>query len=341
MEKIIVYGRLLFKDVCKKKTTWISVAGMIFLVFLIHGIQIPSQNNMRVGIIYGTSTNGRQIEEFLQRGESVFEFQNYSDADLLREDVAAGKLVCGFVLPDHLDEKMEEGDLRDSILYLTTPIEVRGEVAKETFYAAFLSAYSDELMRGQAVEIYGEQDAERQERLQKEMERLLQNDEVFQTDHEYRKVAGTDIVKQDVSCYPVQGIQGILILLFMFLAEGDHNTKSVERVFYPKERLAFRYIRQLAFAVLPALTAVVCIFFCGQSRGILTEIMWMSVLVLYGGIWNLLLAGITRNGLGMVSGILVRIILMILICPVFVDFSKYVPAVKYIRNILPLGIYLI
>ena len=50
---------------------------------------------------------------------------------------------------------------------------VKGEVAKETFYSAFLVAYSDELIRQKETEIYGTKDPERLARIQEEMDRLL------------------------------------------------------------------------------------------------------------------------------------------------------------------------
>ena len=218
MEKIIVYYRLLLKDICKKKTTWFSVGAMIFLVLLILGIRIPAQNNTKVGLVPGKSENAGQIYELLQNENGVFDVQTYENEENMKADIASGKLVCGFCVAEDLDRRMEEGKVKESVKYITGPMEVKGEVAKETFYSAFLVAYSDELIRQKETEIYGTKDPERLARIQEEMERLLTEEEVFQIKQEYVQTGQTPMMQNTAKNYPVQGTVGILILIFMFLS---------------------------------------------------------------------------------------------------------------------------
>ena len=339
MEKIIVYYRLLLKDICKKKTTWFSVGAMIFLVLLILGIRIPAQNNTKVGLVPGKSENAGQIYELLQNENGVFDVQTYENEENMKADIASGKLVCGFCVAEDLDRRMEEGKVKESVKYITGPMEVKGEVAKETFYSAFLVAYSDELIRQKETEIYGTKDPERLARIQEEMERLLTEEEVFQIKQEYVQTGQTPMMQNTAKNYPVQGTVGILILIFMFLS-AEKGRSVFNKVLYPGEKLVFDYIRQMTSAVPVAVTGLICILFSGQSRGVSAEVCWLLVLIVYGGMWNMILAGMNKSETGLVSVILVRIILMILVCPVFVDLSQFVPALQFIRSILPLGIYL-
>lgn len=338
MEKIIVYYRLLLKDICKKKMTWFSIGAMIFLVLLILGIRMPAQNNTEVGIVPGKSENAAQICELLRGENSIFDVLTYEDEDKMKEDIASGKLICGFCIAEDFDRKMEEGKVKHAVNYITGPMEVKGEVAKEAFYSAFLVTYSDELIRRKETEIYGTEDPKRLARIQEEMDRLLKDEEVFQIKQEYVHTAQTAETQEQTKRYPVQGTVGILILIFMFLSAGKESV--FKKALYRGEKLVFDYIRQLTSAVPLAVTGLFCIAFSGQSRGICAEVLGLLVLVLYGGIWNMVLAGMIKNETGFVSAILVRVILMVLICPVFVDFSQFVPALQYIRSIFPLGIYL-
>lgn len=340
MEKIIVYYRLLLKDICKKKTTWFSVGTMIFLVLLILGIRIPTQNNTKVGMVPGKSENAGQIYELLRDESGVFDVQTYENEENMKADIASGKLVCGFCVAEDLDRRMEKGKVKDSVKYITGPMEVKGEVAKETFYSAFLVAYSDELIRQKETEIYGTKDPERLARIQEEMDRLLTEEEVFQIKQEYVQTAQTPMIPNAAETYPVQGTVGILILIFMFVSAEKGRWSVFNKVLYPGEKLVFDYIWQLTSAVPVAVTGLFCILFSGQSRGVSAEVFWLLVLIVYGGMWNMILAGMIKNETGFVSAILVRVILMVLICPVFVDFSQFVPALQYIRSIFPLGIYL-
>lgn len=340
MEKIIVYYRLLLKNVCEKKTTWFSVAGMIFVVLLILGIRIPARNNTNVGIAPGESKNARQIYEILHDQNGVFDVLIYEDEEKMKEDIASGNLVCGFCVAENLDQKMEDGKIKDSVKYITGPMEAEGEVAKETFYSAFLVAYSDELICQKETDIYGTKDSKRLARIREEMNRLLNEEEVFQIKQEYVQTAQTITIQNKTENYPVQGTVGILILIFMFMSSEDAGKSALYKVLYRREKLVLDYVRQLTAAVPLVVTGLICILLSGRSRGVLVEILWMVVLILYGGIWNMVLIGMNKSETGLVSLALVRVILMILVCPVFVDFSHSVPALRLIRSIFPLGIYL-
>lgn len=77
-----------------------------------------------------------------------------------------------------------------------------------------------------------------------------------------------------------------------------------------------------------------------SNRGFFIELKAIILFVLLSALWVLVFGRLFRNEITYVSFIVTLIVVNLMICPVFIDLSVYVPALQYISYCFPLGIYL-
>ena len=102
---------------------------------------MPQSDNVTVGIVETDGAHGKEVLQHLTQRESLFSFVMYDSKEALQEDVIAGKLECGFYFSNNFEKKFEHEKLKNSVSYLCTPLTTKGEVARETFYAALFEVY--------------------------------------------------------------------------------------------------------------------------------------------------------------------------------------------------------
>ena len=68
----------------------------------------------------------------------------------------AGKLECGFYFSNNFEKKFEHEKLKNSVSYLCTPLTTKGEVARETFYAALFEVYGAQMLSARTEQLFGD-----------------------------------------------------------------------------------------------------------------------------------------------------------------------------------------
>lgn len=341
MPKILVWYQLFLKSYLKKKSAWIQIIAMILLAGLLAAVRIPDGNNMQAGIYMSESTKAEQVLWLLSEEGSTFQFVLYPGEEELQRDVESGALECGFVIAQDFDKKMEKGDVEDIVRYICTPMTSKGEVMKESFYAAFFQIYSDTLLENNEELFFGDQDDRRRDKWLETNHEFRQGSKIFQV--EYHEVDNTVPKQDERGTYPLQGVVGLMILLILFLSHGrrfEPNGMAVEKALFGKDRFFYSVCGMLAAGTVPALVGTILVICSGNSRGILQEISFMILLLLWAAVWTWLIGKLQRSLEGQISLVLIILVINILICPIFFDLSEYIPAMQYVKYISPLGLYL-
>ena len=342
MEKYVIWYVLSLKENIKKRGSWLAVLGMVFLVWVVSEISIPSYKNMQAGIWCGSSQSAYQIKEELLEAESEFEFVEYQSKEELYQDVTAGKIDCGFAFAEDFDEKMNTGEQKDLILYLSTPFTSKGEVLKETVYAAFFKIYSEHVLGDAETDIFGEHDEKRMEQLLEINQDYLQGNEVFQVHMEEIENAKMDVVEEK-QVNEIAGLIGLFVFLTMFLAYGRtqlRDSDNVELALGKMERWCYRYVKMLASACIPSVAGMILIVSRTRGLGFCEESVRLVGFVLLCGLWINIVGSALGRAEHLPMWILAFVMVHLIVCPVFFDFSKYVPVIAKIRYLLPLGWYL-
>lgn len=341
MSKVLVWYQLFLKVYLKKRSTWIQLAGMILLVVFILSIRIPDGKNMSAGFCTSGSAMADQVLERLWEEDSAFEFILYDTAEELREDVKSGRLECGFVTESDFESSIVKGDMNDCVRYICTPMTSKGEVMKETFYAAFFQIYSDELLKSKEELFFGNKDPQRQADWMQINHELRESSKIFQV--EYCEVDSAVEKREEHITYPVQGSVGLMILLILFLSYGrrfEPGKMAVEKAMMQNERFWYSCAGMLAAGTIPALAGVILAISNPGSRGVWKEMAAMLVFVLWAVVWVWLVGRLQRSIEGQLSWLFGILVMNVLLCPIFLDLSEYVPAIQYIKYISPLGLYL-
>ena len=87
----------------------------------------------------------------------------------------------------------------------------------------------------------------------------------------------------------------------------------------------------------PAIIATIFSIMIPETRGVLTEIIAMIVLIVISTIWIMLLGKVIKNYMTYIGSGVAILLANIICCPIFVDLAVFVPAIKYIRMLLPMG----
>lgn len=337
MGRYIVWYTLQLKAWVQRKTSWMQVLGMVLAALLVSQIHFPDAENTRIGICASPQESAQKILECLKAKESIFEFQEYTSEEDMRQDIVSGVIECGFVFSG---DDIQNG----AVTYICTPFSAKGLVAQETFYAAFFEGYSDKILMDSEAEVYGKSDEEITRELLAKKQEYLQKNEMFQMDIIETEQKPEEEVSHtgDISgkILPMRGMAGLFIFLILWMAQArkfeDHGNgaaAAMER----RQRWKFEYLGCLAEATIPALLGIVLILFAPENRGVVIETGHVLLLVFVSSFWVLVVGKLFQNSTTFAAWTLTIILAQLVVCPVFFDLAAFVPALQAVRWVFPLG----
>lgn len=345
VEKGIRWFFLWLKVYMKRKTTWLQLAGMVLLILLIGSISFPDTDNVHVGVCCTGGDYANELAQRLYERDDVYRFERYETPDLLERAVLAGKVECGFAFDKQLDEQMEDGDLEDSIVFVATPLCVKGEVIKETVYAELLKLYSDEILKHYEQDIFGEENKERTKELLEYNHYYQESDAVFKL--EIREVDTSAFpggqVLAEATTYPIEGMVGLFVFLVVFLACGrkfEDRGRAVEMALNKRERFLYGCLSHGAAGILPALVGMVLVVLYGENGSPLMAGASLLLLVVISSVWVTMVGIFLQKQTTFVAMILSVVTANMLVCPIFLNVENYVPALKVVKIMFPVGLYL-
>lgn len=341
MQKYIVWYRLFLKAFLKNRIYQMQIVVMGILLFLFAGASFPQNDSVQIGVYAGAGKAAENITEELLTEEGVFSFCVYDSEKTLVGDVTTGKLECGFVFPDNFDQCMEQDELRNAVTYFSTPYTLNGEIAKETVYAKVLREYSDHILKQGNRDIYGNEEEERNQYLLGKNEDYLEGADLFQI--QIRKMETKSSGQMSDKADLLHGISGVFVFLMIFLSYGKKYEPADKAVYrmqrgYDKYKMAF--CSGVASGTAPGVLGLLFILGNDQSRGMAVETVMMIFLVVLSAIWVLIVGMFLKNELSHIAAVIMFMAGSLILCPVFLDLSRYIPAVRYVRVLLPLGVYL-
>lgn len=341
MQKVIIWYGLLLKRNIKQITAWLMTAALILLMLVVQGIHMPSVKTMMIGLFCEQDGDiEKTLCEDLEHSHSQFTFEIYQDKERMYRDVQSGRLECGFLLQSDFTERVRQDNWKKSVTYIANPFTTKGEVAKETFFAAFFKEYSGQLLAQSEKEIFTQQDQKRLAKMKKSSDDFLQSDffytDIVPVDTKVRKE------QNDYGTYPVQGIFAIFLLGMMYFANAKRYEPKgawVQHAFTNQERFVFACVQELAAVTLPAVAGFVLLLTTSQSRSLGQELLSLAIFLAYAIIWTALYAKIPGSTEGFLAYGIVMMVIAAIMCPVFWDAGAYIPVMRYLKYLIPVGVY--
>ena len=341
MQKVIIWYGLLLKRNTKQITAWLMTAALLLLLLVVQGIHMPSGKTMTIGLYFEQDGSmERALCEDLENSHSRFAFVNYQDKEQMYKEVQSGKLECGFLMQSDFTERVRQDNWKKCVTYIANPFTTKGEVAKETFFAAFFKEYSGKLLAQSEKEIFTTQDQKRLEKMQKSSDDFLQSvffyTDIVPVDTKVKKV------QDNHDAYPVQGIFAVFLLGIMYFANAKRYEPKgiwVQHAFPNRERFLFACVQELAAVTIPAVVGFVLLLFVPQSRGLGQELLSFVIFLVYAIIWTTLYAKIPSSTEGFLAYGIVMMAIAVIMCPVFWDVGAYIPVMRYLKYLIPVGVY--
>lgn len=327
-----------------RKSSWIMLAGMVLVIWIVAHVQIPSADNTDVGICFFEDSYSERFIQNLESSGSVYDFFLYDDEAQMREDILSGHLECGFILDEYFEEKTKSGNIDEIITYVCTPMTAKGESIKETIFAAYLQIYGETILKNGESVIYGDEDDERQKAVLEQYAYYLENSRLFKMETEVVKTDLAALNEQKAAhAYPLQGISGILLFLMLWFSMGRKFEKNGCNVFAALnswQRTGFEILGNMASITIPAAMAYLMIVCSEMSRGVIKEMAAVILFMIVGSLWVWFVGRWFKNSTSFAAWALTLVLVQIFICPVFIDLAGYVPALSVVRMVFPLSWYL-
>ena len=341
MRKVIIWYGLLLKRNTKQITAWLMTAALILLMLVVQGIHMPSVKTMMIGLFCEQDGNIEKILcEDLENSHSQFTFVTYQDKEQMYQDVQSGKMECGFLIQGNFTKRVLQNNWRKCVTFIANPFTTKGEVAKETFFAAFFKEYSGQLLAQSEKEIFTQQDQKRLAKMKQASDDFLQSDffytDIVPVDTKVRKE------QNDHGTYPVHGIFAIFLLGMMYFANAKRYEPKgawVQHAFTNRERFVFACVQELAAVTLPAVAGFVLLLTTPQARSLWQELLLFAIFLAYAIIWTALYAKIPGSTEGFLAYGIVMMVIAAIMCPVFWDAGAYIPVMRYLKYLIPVGVY--
>lgn len=331
---------MLLKEQLQRRTTWIFLVVMLLLLAVIAQIQMPVDENCRVGICQESSGDGEQMVQDLRASGGAFYYVIYKDVKQMKQDVRSGKLECAFFIRHSMEHVLEENALHPCVQYITNPYSTKGEIAKEAFFAAFLHVYSDTILKDCEQEIFGDTDSVRHNKIRASSETFLESN-FFEKNVVYVDVAqkGQHPRRQRD---PVGGVLGLFLLTIMYFSQGriyENRGKWIKSALTGRDKFWLQLLQAYAVVTIPAIAGGIFLLFSAIKPGI-QRLPELLIFLLTGGWWVVLYGKLSRSAEGFVANGIGLILAVILVYPVFWDFAEYVPFLQGMRYLTPLCFWL-
>ncbi len=343
MQENVEWFLILLKMQLRRIDTWILFGIFILFFGLIKEVTIPQNENNTV-VLCDLDQSGESVtfSEKLLLEQSVFEFVLLEDEETCRKWIRSGKAVCGFLIKEGFSEKIKEGEQDAIIIYLCTSGNAKGKIAKETVYAKLFSVYSDTLIKKNQEKIT-DQDSFLFDVRQKKEDYLNGNrlfeveiskasDQTFQTMPEFQE-----------KTYPVYGMIAVFILTAILMIPGENMEKG-RRFFFasqrPGEKIRFLFLQYGVAGLTAAFPAFIYIGLAESLKQTVIQVALLTGFVIICTAEVMILQKIWQKRQSYYAWIMTLVLSNLIAAPVFFDFSVYLPVLRIVRNLFPVGIYL-
>ena len=359
-----------------RKNSWYTLVVMVILLGCIACVYIPKHSGqMQVIGVY--TANDQMAEEILQHcmeDSQVFHFVPYDSKIELEKDVMSGNVAGGCVFDEAFSKHIKDDNIRKQVTCLTASGSSEIFALKETIYAAFLEVYSPAFLAKQSIyvfdDILDEEESEVTQALTQNFEKYNAQDALFHVVYEevspendedaysdtttysnestsmnaHKDKSDNTTEKKVVSpIYPLQGATALFLFIMAWMCMGKKLEKTSMGLFgvlNRRSQIIYTTMQALAELTIPAVCALIIVLLSGQnSRGVLLECAWMLIFICICSVWTALVGQLIHTATAWSGWVLTLCMVQVIICPVFFNLGQYIPAVRYLKYLLPVGWY--
>lgn len=312
---------------------------MPVMLFAFSQIEKQDSGKIRIGVFSEDREIVPEIIDKLLEQDGMFQFYICDSQQMLKDDVAARRAECGYEFVDDFKEKLDRRKFKRSIRVYSAPSTIMADLSKEVVFASVIEVYGEDIL---------EQFVEGNE-LFTAFDEIQIKEDLGQIYEKQRSGGGTFSFRYETwSTQPIEGsvariafpVRGMLAVYLMIIGvfSAVSLLKDEQRGLFIA--LPFGYGLPCKLAVLAApvclagISALITLFVTANDRGIIKE---LTVLVIYLAmtvVFSYLLKMIVKDQVLLCGLIPVFILASLIICPVFIDISQWIPEAELFRYFL-------
>lgn len=357
MEKRIYWGLALCKLQLCKPVLWVQMVILILLLWLVGFVSVPRPDNLEVLLCNEDGAFAQNLIERLKHSTGAFQFREVESREALFEELESGNAECGFICNQGLEAGLKQEKTNGLVTFVSVSGGQKGAGAGETVYQELFSMYSDLLLEHRAAELFEPPDLKEGLEYLRERNAYYKNSgRVFQVIYETVEQTGNrgeqsadetselkDQTGRGKGTDPVRGIAAMVILLQMLLICGEEKAPKgacFEACLPIGARSEFRLQKYLIGAAPLAIVSLCAYVLLKINQPMILEALRMIGFLLFSAVWVLLVGGRIKSRASYYGWLCPLIGLNLLLPPVFFQLSAYVPAVRWLNYLLPVGVYL-
>ncbi len=260
--------------------------------------------------------------------KNEFVFVLCDSKEEITDKVATGVLDCGFIIPNGVYDIFADNDTEKKITMYVSPASTFQYVSLEKLYGSLLKVYAPVMTNDYITDTY---DTSYEEYVKKHFEEYMENDSVFSiTASGSNKLSPS---RQKFNSFPVYEFSGLIIficgLLGILQFMKDEKNHAYDRLSM-KKRYLYCGLNIAAGLIPAAIISSITLIIYGYSVNIfrlLGHILLYTIICL---LYSLLYRCIFRTYVVYQAALPVIITLALLLTPIFIDFTEYVPALKLV-----------
>ncbi|MCI8454175.1 MAG: hypothetical protein HFE84_06125 [Lachnospiraceae bacterium] len=353
MRRVIWWFLLSVKRYCRRPAFLAVLLILPALAYWTAGAEKKGDEGIRIAVCVEGEENelGRRLAESLTDGEraGMFAFYMCENEERLKDDVAARRAECGYVIEEGLEDRLDAGDIKRVIHVYSAPSTVTAELSTETVFAKLVQLYDRKLLQayvkdGKAFE--GLSDAaeidETVRRAGELYDRWLTKGGVFRFEYLYGLGAGesggTAEENEEASgrIFPVRGLAAVLIFITGLYGTVTLCEDEKRGLFLRLEyalRLPCRLVSLAAPVALVGAASFLAFFLGGIFTGVFREtVLLFFYMVLVVGIASILKM-LVKNSQVICCLLPFFLIGSLIFCPVFLDLPAFVPGVSFVGKL--------
>lgn len=342
MKRLLYWLYLLVKRQLKNPVIVVVLIAMPVAALIInHTASLKEAKPVRVGIALEDSDKiAMMTRDYLVNGDYSVEFYEAESKETLEQDIMNKNTECGYVVGAGLKSKLDSGSYSDVIELIICKSDFVSSMTDEIFFSAMFKAYSPEIAVNyvNSVEKFQKHAGKAEEEIRKGYEEYISGDETFRIDFKVIGDAQGSVsqLEDKTGQFPLRALLMILVyigglfgIVEYYIDKNSGTFITLSHAYRVAGKPVYAFISCVFFAV----SAIITLAVAGQLKGA-TDILNMAVYVIAVTLFAWLVSVPVRSANAMISLIPVVLIACLILCPVFVNITAYVPFAKYIRALL-------
>lgn len=281
------------------------------------------------------------INDLLKDTDCYIFYLCASEEDLIQA-VQTGEAECGYIFVENITNRVAKEKYKNNIIQVKKTGSFLADSINETIFSSFFKFFTREMMLNYVKnsEKFSQMDQEGLVQLDGTYDYYLNDNGTF---HVEFKMLGdgtdfleTEIIETEDMTFPLRNVMSVLVMLGAVLGVLNWQMDKEAGVFAPM-KYDFVTISRPLYVAIPTVLLAVCAF-CSMAVSRTMEFYGREFAVMAAYVILLTATGVLatyviRKSTWIVSALPVLMIGSLILCPVFIDLSVYIPVLKYAQKL--------